>query len=246
MNGLVRHAEATVEILATQFPDASFALFGSVARADETPTSDVDIFVLNANDALRPSQLLRVARATGCSAGDMNFVSVTTHDAQEIWAEGRLLALHLWREARILHDSSGELGRLLKEAPSLNPALEIRCELARISPYRDERPFNGNLLLCLAQDYSVGRSLTMLALAACGMPEFNRRRAFGRLRAERPSLQTELTHLESLEPFYAQVHGRGIAALPWSPLQARNERPLREHRRALSALDRLCETLADQ
>lgn len=88
-----------------QQPDVlGIALFGSTARGDNRPDSDVDLFVLTSATERREVEIV----------GDTNIEIVyTTESGARAFAAKRIDSfLNMWRDAKILTDKDGGMARL--------------------------------------------------------------------------------------------------------------------------------------
>lgn len=163
---------------------AGVILYGSVARGDTSPASDIDLLVVTD----RPRRTAARGR-----------VNVTTYDAlQFASAQGTLYGMHISRDGLILHDSGGtavsiavfgevEVNRLTQRLERLAALLEL-----------PEREIKENLTGFVRHARYVLRTATYLKALRTGEPCFS---------------VTELSHrfddpsLSVLLSSHAEVHG---------------------------------------
>jgi predicted nucleotidyltransferase len=129
------------------------AVFGSAARGDWRPDSDVDLFVLT--DGLDRRKVEKI--------GDLNFELVYSSDeGAYAFAKSRMDSfLNLWKDAKILNDKNGGLARLrdfaLENERSGKPAIpdwkrehtefDIRDSIRAAAAIRDTDPSTAEMYL---------------------------------------------------------------------------------------------------
>jgi|SRR5579859_710079 len=208
----------------------AICLFGSVARGDQGPLSDIDLLVAGTDSNLSPSKLLRVLPPS-LRKQRLAILYYTMGELDQLFSAGLSFVQHLKQEGRILYDPSGRL-RILMAAPvntcsrpgSLDAELE--AELENLQWFERPGMFNNNFLFVFSWLYTIGKSVVILRLLKEGVPEFNQVRAFETLRNRHPELGPQLERIEELRPFYAMSSGKDGLPLPF-PFEgtARRVRP---------------------
>lgn len=101
-------------------------LFGSVARGDAGPDSDIDLLVIESASRIRKDDSWTIPGTS------ISIHKYSTSALRKLFQRGTLFALHLRHEARIVADPDGELQRLLR-APV---PFDAHNELARVARER--------------------------------------------------------------------------------------------------------------
>lgn len=233
-------AERLAQIFASLPAVEAVCLFGSAARGDVHPASDIDLLVLGSDAELSPAALIARLPAQ-LREVRLSLLYYSRNEFRKMLATGSPFAEHLRREALVLHDRTGALTTLLKHSDSdtdTNVERELRTRLAQLRIYGDLQPFRGNFLFVLSHLYSIGKSIVMLALVAEGAPEFNREVAFAKFIERHPDMASEVAMVSSLRPFHLLVTRRSSEPLPFSRYDAE-----REVRDAIAAIRRLASVL---
>jgi predicted nucleotidyltransferase len=231
----IRAAKAIARKLGRAFPSIDgISLYGSVARGDATPWSDIDLLVIGSQPRLSPARLKDSLPPGVRDRTSIIFYPTTAF--RRHYEERALFIAHIRKEGKILLDRRGILGEVLGRpfVPAVDIEEGIATHLVKLAPYANVRRFGGNFLFCLAHLYSIGKGIAMLGLAKAGPIEFNRDRAFRRFERLNPDLRREVRKVRALRPFYNLVTGRRPEPLPFSYLGA--ERPTREAVAAIRAL----------
>jgi predicted nucleotidyltransferase len=199
-------------------------LFGSTARGDTDPGSDVDLIVVGTNPNLSPSKLLRTL-PEHLRGERLSLIYYPHEELEELFRSGVSFIDHLRHEGEILYDKSGVLSRVLSDEFELNLNVdeEVQAELARLDVYSDLKMFKGNFLFVLTQLYAIGKSIVMLGLTAEGARQYNRDAAFRAFKKRHPDLALEVDTITELRPFYRLVTRRGEEPLPFPYKQAESE-----------------------
>lgn len=234
-----RAAGVTAELV-SEFPQITgVCLFGSVARGDAGPESDLDLLVVGDDPQLTPSLIRRRLhlQETGPRVSIVYHTDVTL---QRYLKTGSRFLLHLQLEGDVLYDSSGLLrelqGRPLLQAPV---RAEVEGQLKRLSLYDDAARYNGNFLFPLSHIYAIGKAIVMAILCENEIYEFNRDRAFDEFGVRFPDSRDDIETLRQLSPFYTLV-SKGIQqGLPFSHHDCKTEVA-----KAVAAVRRIAEHVA--
>jgi predicted nucleotidyltransferase len=211
----IRDTKELTSLLAETFPSIeAILLFGSVARGDANPWSDIDLLVTSSDPELTVAKL----RTAISERNHVSLIYYQTPSFETLYRRRPLFVAHLKKEGLVLYDPLGVLNRML-ESP--NPAKadiaeEIKVYLAKLTPYRFPKRYNNNFLFCLSHLYSIGKGVIMLGLANCGVLEFNREAAFEQFESLNPDLADNVAKVARLRPFYRLVSGRRPEPLPFS------------------------------
>lgn len=191
----------------------AICLYGSVARGEAGPSSDIDLLVVGTDDALTPSALLDSIDPWRRGI-DVSIVYRTRSAMDEFLEEGSRFLIHIRREGVPLHDPHGFLDRWLAAPFEPMPAQEeLDIELTRLELYDDPTRFGNNFLFCFAHVYTIAKAVVMARLADDSVYEFNRDRAFARFAALYPNTRSDIQTVQALRPFYGLV-SRGRAEPP--------------------------------
>ncbi len=216
-NALRERAVEVATDLVSEFPQVKgVCLYGSVARGDAGPESDLDLLVVGDDPRLTPSSIRRRLDLLD-SEPRVSIVYHTPETLERYLKTGSRFLLHLQLEGDVLYDSTGLLRGLQDHALVETPIdAEVEGQLKRLSLYDDPARYNGNVLFPLSHIYAIGKAIVMAILAENQIYEFNRDRAFDALAARFPELQADVGTLRALSPFYALV-SKGIGqSLPFS------------------------------
>jgi predicted nucleotidyltransferase len=226
-------ATALVQDLAELPGIEAVCLFGSAARGDLTPTSDVDLLILSSDGA---GDNVFNWRPRGPTTSRITLANYTVSSLDRVLDRKATFGVHLRMEGKILFDRRRNLDRILAKRRSTTAVAKIEiADLRRsLAVFYDLGMFNGNFLICLGRLYSTGRSLAMANLMRGGQAEFNTDRAFAAFSAKWPSLKPDVAVVEQLRPFYLLVTGRPRVPLPFPYV---NTRP--QTARAVSAVRRI-------
>lgn len=211
----IRDAKDLTSLLVETFPAIeAVLLFGSVARGDANPWSDIDLLITSSDLKLTVAEL----RTAISKRNHVSLVYYQTPSFETLYRRHPLFVAHLKKEGMVLFDPLGVLSRML-ESPNLakaDIAEEIKIYLAKLTPYRYPKRYNNNFLFCLSHLYTIGKGVIMLGLANSGVLEFNREAAFERFASLNPDLTDQIATVARLRPFYRLVSGRKSEPLPFS------------------------------
>lgn len=211
----IRDAQEVTSQLVGAFPAIdAVLLFGSVARGDANPWSDIDLFVTSSDPQLTVAEMRNVI-------ADRSHVSLAYYRApsfERLCQRHSSLIVHLKKEGIALFDRVGVMSRI-QNSPSFTKsdvAEEMMHFRAKLDPYRHPKRYNNNFLFALSHLYSIGKGAIMLELASQGTPEFNSDAAFERFATLNPDQAEQVTTVARLRPFYRMVNGRKREPLPFS------------------------------
>jgi len=214
---LRERADEVTEALVDRFPQVSgVCLYGSVARGDAGPDSDLDLLVVGKDPDLRPSSIRRALDLRGAQPR----VSIVYHtpDTLHRYVEtGSRFLLHVQLEGEVLYDDSGLLSELKRRSPIRGPIrAEVDGQLRRLRLYEDAARYNGNFLFPLSHIYAIGKAILMAILSENEIYEFNRDRAFDAFTERFPDSRGDIESLRRLTPFYSLVSKGVEQELPFS------------------------------
>lgn len=210
-------AEEVTEILVERFPGLSgVCLYGSVARGEDGPDSDLDLLVVGEDPDLRPS-VMRRALGGEEEGTRISIVYHTPGTLRRYLESGSRFLLHVQLEGEVLFDPSGLLGGL-KALPAVHgsSAAEIEGQLGRLALYDHPGRYNGNFLFPLSHIYAIGKAIVMAILCEEEIHEFDRERAFEAFARRFPGSRADIETVRRLRPFYSVVSKGNRADLPFS------------------------------
>jgi predicted nucleotidyltransferase len=230
--------DLTSEIIHS-FPQITgVCLYGSVARGDAGPDSDLDLLVVGLDPTLTPSSIKRRLRLKDVKPR-VSIVYHTPRTLDRYAMTGSRFLLHVQLEGKVLYDQDGFLGRL-KDRPlsKQSAAAEVDGQLKRLALYDDASRYNGNFLFPLSHIYAIGKAIVMAILAENEIYEFNRDRAFDAFSTLFPESLNDVATVARLRPFYSMVSKGQDVELPFAYHDCEQE-----VRRATDAVRRLAEHL---
>jgi predicted nucleotidyltransferase len=210
-------ADQVADTLIDEFPQVSgVCLYGSVARGDAGPGSDLDLLVVGEDPDLRPSSMRRALRLSE-RAPRVSIVYHTPETLHRYIETGSRFLLHVQLEGEVLYDGSGLLRDLKQRPPIKGPIrAEVDGQLRRLRVYEDPARYNGNFLFPLSHIFAIGKAILMAILSENEIYEFDRDRAFDAFAERFPLAAADVETLRRLTPFYALV-SKGIEEeLPFS------------------------------
>ncbi len=204
---LISHPEAVVGV----------ALFGSVARHEDSDASDIDLLVLVGRPAIG-ARTLRTFLPSNVSTQRVSLACYTESMLREGMRTHASLALHLKLEAAILADTGGRLSTIIHTPIDLHQAAdaEIAALRSSLERLRELRQYNGDYLFLLSRVYRISRSLVYAFLARLDIAEFDTATAFAVLSEHRQELAPYLQALERLRPFSDLTSEVPSSELPFS------------------------------
>jgi predicted nucleotidyltransferase len=214
---LRERAVDVTEHMVSSFPQITgVCLFGSVARGDAGPDSDLDLLVVGDDPKLTPSSIRRCLRLQDVTP-KVSIVYHTPATLDRYVETGSRFLLHVQLEGEVLYDKGGLLRDLQRLPPVSAPVqAEVEGQLRRLSLYDDTDRYNGNFLFPISHIYAIGKAIVMAILAENKIFEFNRDRAFEAFSTRFPESIGDVEIVTRLSPFY-RVVSKGIDAdLPFS------------------------------
>jgi len=214
---LRKRAHEVAADLVTAFPSVeSVCLFGSVARGDDGPTSDIDLFVIGTDPQLTPLTIRERLGLEGASPR-VSIVCHTPDTFSRYVMTGSRFLVHLQLEGEVLFDREGRLHDLQeREVINGSSEAEIMGQLRRLALYDDTSRYNGNFLFPLSHIYAIGKAIVMAILAEHGIYEFGRTRAFEAFADRFPETASSTRTIERLAPFYSLASKGVDVDLPFS------------------------------
>lgn len=192
----------------------SVCLLGSTARGDAGPNSDIDLLALVDAREHVPGVRSRVLRRVG----DRKVQTKVVDEARlsEIFDGRSTFAVHMLREAVILHDEGSRFERL-RAARSTDAPVRVDAVMLRrrLELYDDLDWCQGLYLYCLADCYSLGRAAAYGLLGQRGVFEFSARNALSRVAAEYPEVREATRRIGRLRPFFLLVERNLREPLPF-------------------------------
>ena len=204
------HARTIItEILKNVDLTEAAALYGSVARGDVEPHSDIDLLVLCRSgqkrallDAVHPSLSDKFKRLS---------LAIYTHEEIEfLERSGSLFLLHLKREAEILFERSDFLSTVLSDfraKPSYRA--DLAESFALLDPLRTRVAHSPNDLHRLSYVYSLFRVFGVYLLAEKGIYEFSKAKMAASLVQEYPNADQSVAALSGLRVLNANFFSGG-------------------------------------
>jgi predicted nucleotidyltransferase len=216
-NALRRRAIAVTKDLVDEFPQIEgVCLFGSAARGDAVPTSDVDLLVVGEGPQVRPSSIRRRLHLDNADPR----VSVVCHTPDTLRRSvetGSRFLVHLQLEGEVLYDTSGLLSELQRLPPLTVPIrAEVEGQLKRLALYEHLERYNGTFLFPLSHIYAIGKAIVMAILTENEIFEFNRDRALDAFTARFPDATEDVETLRTLSAFYRLASRGTQEELPFS------------------------------
>lgn len=189
-------------------------LFGSFARGDATPTSDVDVLVIHERSvsvvALRELYAASIAR--GELAHRVTPIFFTSNALRQEFGRHPSFAAHLRDEGVVLYRTPAltEVEAILNSIQLTSDSLS-RELITRMRPLRSLSKlnrFNGEFAPALANLFAVGRSVVTIKLLDAGVHEYSWRRIFEVYAELRPDMIEHIHRVEELRPFYEHLYNR--------------------------------------
>lgn len=216
----------------------SVCLLGSTARGDAGPNSDIDLLALvDARDHV-PGVRSRVVRRVGDRRVQTKVVDVTR--LSEIFDARSTFAVHILREAVIVHDEGRRFERLRAARSADAPVRANPVTLRRrLELYDDLEWCQGLYLYCLADCYSLGRAAAYGLLGQRGVFEFSAQKALSRVEVECPELREATRRIGRLRPFFllAERDVREPLPFPYRDCHAEAEAAVRAAHELIDALE---------
>jgi predicted nucleotidyltransferase len=210
------------------------ALYGSVARGDMEPHSDIDLLVLCRSGQKRA--LIQAAEAELVGKFDRLSLAIYSHQEISFLHRSRsLFLLHLKREADILFERGCFLSTVLSQFQAKPSYQADLCEsFALLDPLRTRVVGSPNDFHRLSYIYSLFRVFGVYLLADRGVYEFSKSKMAAHISQEYPLASDSIARLSELRVLNANFFSGGSQwAVPTSLTAAS---ALRIHLRALTEL----------
>lgn len=174
------------------------ALYGSVARGDVEPHSDIDLLLLcQAGQKRALMEMLEPSLSREFPKLSLNLYS--RHELTFLNRSSSLFLLHLKREADILLDRSGFITELLSNfRPKASYRADFLDSLTLLDPVKTRIEGSPNDLHRLSYVYSLFRVFGVYLLAAKGIFEFSKSRMADYLSREYPHARHAIAMLSQL------------------------------------------------
>lgn len=201
-------AESATRSLVDGVPEVeAVLLFGSVARGDAGPDSDVDLMVVS-RDPL--SSAITRSHLEECRQ-----VSLTSHTWDSLERAQRddwSFFVHLREEGELLHGSGWLLDQLskVKRPPADTWRAALAAEIDSLAKFDDLGIFGGRYTFPLSHIFTTARYTCMLDNTAAGEIAFDRDTAFAIFGERHPELAEEADCVRAIWPFRARTQGRDI------------------------------------
>jgi nucleotidyltransferase-like protein len=192
-------------------------VFGSLARDELADASDIDVLVVH-QASVSAADLRAAVRQSIASEPLLHRLE---HVKPIFFTREALLdemdrhpsfAAHLADEGLVLYRTAEfkPIGRILSSPPITRKALrgELATRLRQLRLFSDLDRFNGEFVPCLAQLYSIGRSVVIVKLLENDIREYSWRRVFDAYSEVRPELDTDLNRMATLRAYYEHVRNR--------------------------------------
>ena len=192
-------------------------VFGSLARGELADTSDIDVLVVH-QASVSVSDLRAAVRQSLANEprlrqlDDVKPIFFTQKALLEEMDRHPSFAAHLADEGLVLYRAAEfkPVDRILSSPPITRKALhdELVVRLRQLRLFSDLDRFNGEFVPCLAQLYSIGRSVVIVKLLENDIREYSWRRVFDAYSEVRPELDTDLNRMATLRAYYEHVRNR--------------------------------------
>ncbi|MBV8529576.1 MAG: nucleotidyltransferase domain-containing protein, partial [Candidatus Dormibacteraeota bacterium] len=187
-------------------------VFGSVARGDATPGSDIDLLVLT-DDRTVTRRAVTDGLPPQPRAFPISVACFSVAGLAAVMRRGDSFARHLQNECVVAWQRDGEATAVLAIRPTATTAAaEVSRHLDRLQAFERPQRFNDRFLFPLADLYVIAKAVVMARLTVEGAPEYNRARAFAAMRQRHPELGRSLDRLGGLSPFWEVTSGRDPGA----------------------------------
>ncbi|QIM22385.1 nucleotidyltransferase domain-containing protein [Phycicoccus sp. HDW14] len=218
-----RFLEKATEGLAAKADALALIVFGSVARGDESASSDIDLIVLVDDfvDRARIKQILSDTAAGTPFENRITPIFFTPEQLVQELTQRPSFAGHLEDEGLLLYEAprAKPLVQALSTLPLITPSSlqeELRDRTELLDQYQHLDRLNNRFTPALAQMYALGRSVVIVKLMQQGVRQYNWGAVFDTLSAHKPALGDDLDRIKGLRAYYDYVHDRSSSpeALP--------------------------------
>jgi predicted nucleotidyltransferase len=185
------------------------ALYGSVARGDVEPHSDIDLLLLCRSG--QKKALFEVVQPALSREFNKLSLALYSHDELKFLDRtGSLFLLHLKREADVLFDRAGFLSTLLSGfRPKPSYCADFSRSLDLLDPLRTRIADSPNDLHRLSYVYSLFRVFGVYLLATRGIFEFSKSKMAACLSREYPQTYQAIAQLSGLRILNANFFSGG-------------------------------------
>lgn len=203
--------DALTEILSPYLRVESAALYGSVARGDSEPHSDIDLLVV-CNDECEEDLYAKLMGHLSKHFDKLSLCVYTHRELRFLVKAQSLFLLHLKEEALLLFDRSGFLRETLSSFERRASYEADFCKsLELISPLRTVVLGASNQVHRLAYIYSLFRVFGVYLLAGRGIFEFSKARMSAALSECRPNQANNIHLLSELRVLNANFFSGGVS-----------------------------------
>lgn len=204
------HARALLTEILRDFPlIEAAALYGSVARGDTEPHSDIDLLLL-CTSGQKGAVFERLEPVLSREFRKLSLALYSHKELKFLDRSSSLFLLHLKREADVLLDRSGFLGTLLSDfQPKPSYQADFRESLALLDPLRTRIKNSPNDLHRLSYVYSLFRVFGVYLLAERGIFEFSKSKMAAWLSREYPRSCQAVAALSGLRVLNANFFSGG-------------------------------------
>ena len=210
------------------------ALYGSVARGDTEPHSDIDLLLL-CDPGQKGAVFEMVHPVLSREFRKLSLAVYSHKELKFLGRSGSLFLLHLKREADVLLDRSGFLGTLLSDFRPKSSYHADFCEsLSLLDPLRTRVANSPNNLHRLSYVYSLFRVFGVYLLAARNIFEFSKSKMAACLSREYPRVCQAVAVLSGLRVLNANFFSGGSSNQ--APERLSMDNPLPPYTSALAEL----------
>lgn len=188
-------------------------VFGSLARSELTPSSDIDVLVVHEPEASAEDlrEWIQQVAAEQKLPYRVTPVFFTREALLREFDKHPSFAAHLSDEGVVIPvRPEFDIVKQILQSPPARAALdrELSNCIRELKLFSDLDRFNSEFVPCLAQLYSLGRSIVIVKLLEHDVHEYNWRRLFDTYSKIRPDLNDDLNRVEELRSYYEHIQNR--------------------------------------